>query len=101
MTSTDTLKRTARQPSELLSDPAIVTVSVSQAAEILGVARSTAHAHYKRTGELAPGVPVLRVGKRCVVSLAHLRAALGLPEPSERYEAHMRSVLGLSEPSVL
>jgi hypothetical protein len=82
MTFTDTHKRPAQLPSELLADPARVTVSVSQAAEILGVARSTAHAHYKRTGELAPGVPVLRVGKRCVVSLAHLRTVLGLAQPS-------------------
>jgi hypothetical protein len=81
MTTTDTPKRTARTPADLLADPDIVTVSVSQASTILGVARSTAHAHYKRTGELAPNVPVLKVGKRCVVSLAHLRAVLGLPEP--------------------
>ena len=82
MTFTDTHIRPAQLASELLADPARVTVSVSQAAEILGVARSTAHAHYKRTGELAPGVPVLRVGKRCVVSLAHLRTVLGLAQPS-------------------
>ena len=81
MTATDTLNPTKRQPADLLADPHLVTVSMTQAAEILGVARSTAHAQYKRTGELVPNVPVLRVGKRCVVSLAHLRAALGLPEP--------------------
>lgn len=81
MTNTDTPKHTTRTPAELLADPDIVTVSVSQASTILGVARSTAHAHYKRTGELAPNVPVLKVGKRSVVSLAHLRAVLGLPEP--------------------
>ena len=80
MTNPTELDRAAKSPAELLSDPNLVTVSVSQAARILGVARSTAHAHYKRTGELAPNVPVLKVGKRCVVSLAHLRAALGLAE---------------------
>ena len=80
MTNTTEHNRAAKSPAELLSDPNLVTVSVSQAARILGVARSTAHAHYKRTGELAPNVPVLKVGKRCVVSLAHLRAALGLAE---------------------
>jgi hypothetical protein len=82
MTAPNAEIRTKRQPAELLSDPHIVTVSITEAAEILGVARSTAHAHYKRTGELVPSVPVLRVGKRCVVSLAHLRAALGLPKLS-------------------
>lgn len=70
-----------KQPADLLKDPELVTVSVSQAAQILGVARSTAHKQYSTTGLLMPGVPVLKVGKRCVVSLAHLRAALGLPEP--------------------
>ena len=80
MTNTTEHNRAEKSPAELLSDPNLVTVSVSEAARILGVARSTAHAHYKRTGELAPNVPVLKVGKRCVVSLAHLRAALGLAE---------------------
>jgi hypothetical protein len=80
MTHTTEHNQTPKSPAELLSDPNLVTVSVSQAAQILGVARSTAHAHYKRTGELAPNVPVLKVGKRSVVSLAHLRAVLGLAE---------------------
>jgi hypothetical protein len=71
-----------KQPADLLKDPELVTVSVSQAAQILGVARSTAHKQYSTTGLLMPGVPVLKVGKRCVVSLAHLRSALGLPDPS-------------------
>lgn len=82
MTKPSTLTKTRRQPAELLADPDLVTVSITEAAEILGVARSTAHAQYKRTGELVPNVPVLKVGKRCVVSLAHLRAALGLPKLS-------------------
>ena len=69
-----------QNPAELLADPARVTVSVSQAAAILGVAKSTAHNTYKTTGFLCSGVPVLRVGKRCVVSVAHLRSALGLDD---------------------
>lgn len=68
-------------PADLLDDPSVVTLSVSQAARILGVARTTAHHAYTATGELVAGVPVLRVGRRCVVSAAHLRAALGRPEP--------------------
>ena len=44
------------QPLDLLRDPNRVTVSVSQAAQILGIAKSTAHAAYKATGYLAAGV---------------------------------------------
>ena len=69
-----------QNPVELLADPTRVTVSVSQAAAILGVAKSTAHNTYKTSGFLCAGVPVLRVGKRCVVSVAHLRTALGLDD---------------------
>ena len=70
-------------PKDLLTDPSRVTVSVSQASRILGIAKSTAHNAYKSSGFLCPGVPVLRIGKRVVVSTAHLRAALGLPEPQQ------------------
>lgn len=65
----------------LLADPDRLTITVSEAAEILGVAISTAHHHHKTTGEIIPGVPVLRVGRRCLVPTAALRTALGLPEP--------------------
>lgn len=68
-------------PLDLLTDPGLVTVSISQAATILGIAKSTASASYRSTGFLLDGVPVLRIGKRCVVSVHHLRAALGMPEP--------------------
>jgi hypothetical protein len=68
-------------PTDLLADPLKIAISVSQAAAILGVARTTALHAYKATGELIAGVPVHRVGRRCVVSTAHLRAALGLPDP--------------------
>jgi hypothetical protein len=47
-------------PTDLLTDPTRVTVSVSQASRILGIAKSTAHNAYKGTGFLCPGVPVLR-----------------------------------------
>ena len=74
---------TKHQPSpiDLLTDPDLVSVSVSPAAAILGIAKSTASAAYRSTGFLLDGVPVVRVGKRCVVSVFHLRAALGMPEP--------------------
>jgi hypothetical protein len=63
---------------ELLLDPTRATVSVSQAAAILGVAKSTAHAAYKSTGYLSSGVPVMQIGRRYAVSVFHLRAALGM-----------------------
>jgi len=72
----------APQLRELLNDPNRVTVSASEAAAILGIARSTAHNLYTRTGQLCDGVPVLRFGRRAVVSTCHLRAVLGLPEPT-------------------
>lgn len=66
----------------LLDDPNVVTVSVETARRLLGVGRTTAITAYRTTGHLTTGVPVIRVGRRCVVSTAHLRAALGRPEPS-------------------
>ena len=40
-----------------------MTVSVSQAAKMLGISRAAAFSRAKR-GELAPGVPALRLGRR-------------------------------------
>ena len=65
---------------ELLSDPTRLTLSMAQAAEVLGISKSTASHHFRRTGNLTEGVRVLRIGKRCVVSCAELRRALGLPD---------------------
>jgi hypothetical protein len=65
----------------LLNTPHRSTVSIEQAASILGIAKSTAHHANRRTGFLMDGVPVFRVGRKCLVSVAHLRAALGLVEP--------------------
>lgn len=70
-----------QEPLALLTDPRRVTISVSQASAILGIAKSTAHNAYKSTGHLADGVPVMRVGRRYVVSVFHLRAALGIEQP--------------------
>jgi hypothetical protein len=55
---------------------------MSQAAAILGIAKSTAHKVVHETGRLCEGVPVLRFGKRQVVSTFHLRAALGIDLPA-------------------
>lgn len=69
------------EPLALLTDPARLTVSASQACAILGIAKSTGHHAYKATGQLADGIPVMKVGRRYVVSVIHLRSALGLPTP--------------------
>ena len=74
-------KKPQRTATELLNDPAIATVSLLQASLILGVGRTTAHNNFKRSGFVADGVPAIRVGKRIVVSIAHLRSALGMAEP--------------------
>ena len=69
--------QTTSDVANLLDDPNRTTVTVTQAATILGVSAATAHHAHRRTGYLLDGVPVLRVGRRCVVSTAHLRIALG------------------------
>lgn len=76
--------RNAPTALELLNDPHRVTLSMAQAALVLGISKSTASHQYKRTGYLTEGVRVLRIGKRCVVSVAELRKALGLTEASEQ-----------------
>ena len=65
----------------VLNDPHVLTVSLAVAAQLVGVARSTATDNHKRNGYLMPGVPVIKIGSRCIVSTTHLRAALGLAEP--------------------
>lgn len=71
-------------PTEILNDPKRVCVSMSEAAEILGIAKSTAHSAYSATGSLIEGVPVMRVGKRLIVSLFALRAALAIESAAEQ-----------------
>ncbi len=62
-----------------------MTVTVSQAATILGIAKSTAHKNYKKTGYLLDGdlVPVLVCGSRTIVPIAHLREVLNYPSPAQ------------------
>jgi hypothetical protein len=70
------------QTPSVLTDPNTLTVSLAVAAQLVGVARSTATDSHKRNGYLMPGVPVIRIGRRCIVSTSHLRAALGIADPS-------------------
>jgi hypothetical protein len=71
---------------EILTDPNRLTISVAEAARILGIARTTAHYAYTHTGYLIEGVPVMTIStgstrERRVVSTTHLRAALGIAMP--------------------
>jgi hypothetical protein len=82
-TNTGNTKDMTKQPDtrtdiELLNDPTVLTVSIDVAARLLGVAKTTAHHHYTRTGHVVTGVPVLRSGRRVLVPTQALRKALGL-----------------------
>ena len=60
------------------TNPKVLVISLAHACEILGIAYSTGTHAYKNTGCLVEGVPVLRVGKRCIVSALLLRQKLGI-----------------------
>lgn len=82
-TDHETQTNAKANPAALLLDPRRVSVSMSQAASILGIAKSSAHKAVRETGQLCDGLPVLRIGKRQVVSTFHLRALLGVVLPDE------------------
>ena len=52
------------------------TLTIPEAAELLGVSRDTAYEDAK-SGELA-GVPVISIGRRLVIPRARLLAVLGI-----------------------
>ena len=58
---------------------ASATLTIPEAAELLGIGRSLAYEIATRDGELA-SVPVIRVGRRLVIPEARLLAVLGLNE---------------------
>lgn len=64
-----------------LNDPATNTLNLGEVALVLGVARTTVYHAAKRTNRVMDGVPVIRVGTRCLVSAYALRQALGLNDP--------------------
>jgi len=55
------------------------TISIPDAAKVLGISRGTAYAHAK-SGTLA-GVRVLSLGSRRVLPTAELRSVVGLDKP--------------------
>ena len=78
--------RRTRQPKpkpddllDLLRDRHVGAISLTDAAKIVGVAPSTAHAHFIATGEFL-GIKVGQIGNRRVVSCQALRAFLGIEE---------------------
>ena len=94
--------RKRRTPFELLDDPSVVTVTVSQAAQILGISKSTAHKNYRSTGFLLNGdlVPVLSCGSRTIVSLEHLRRVLNYPTPiADAHQDAIDRVLNNGQPN--
>jgi hypothetical protein len=66
-----------------LFNPTVLFISLNEASQLLGIAKSTAHKAVKETGELCPGVPVKQVSntRRFVVSTAHLRSIYGANNP--------------------
>ena len=62
-----------------LWSPSKATLTIPEAAKLLGVGRNLAYQSAAEDGELA-GVPVIRVGRRMVVPRARLLAALGLTD---------------------
>ena len=71
---------------DLLYDTSVHAISVADAADILGIARSTASHAIRKTGVLVEGVPVMRAGKRQLVSTTHLRDVLGIPQPLRLFD---------------
>lgn len=68
---------------DLLSDPNRLTITIPEAADILGISRSTAYDAVHATGRLVEGVPAIRIAtgsnrERLVISTAHLRKVLGM-----------------------
>ena len=64
------------------------TLTVTEAANLLGISRNTAYDVVRRDGELA-GVPVIRVGRRLLLPRTRLLIVFGLEE----------KVMDLDEPS--
>lgn len=74
-----------RNAKELLDDPTVLVVSLEEAAQLLGISRSTAWRSQKATGEVCSGVPVLRSGSSIRVPTSFIRKAIGLdPIPTPK-----------------
>ena len=72
----DVATMNAKRPD--FTNPKVLVISLAHACEILGIAKSTGTHAYQNTGYLIEGIPVLTVGKRCIVSAILLREKLGI-----------------------
>jgi hypothetical protein len=59
------------------------TLTIEQAALVLGISRWSAYEQARRND----GIPVIRLGRRLIVSTARLRAMLGEIEPMNKNSA--------------
>jgi Helix-turn-helix domain len=66
-----------------MTPPEPLTMSVEQAAKLLGVGRSAAYADVRATGRLA-GIEVIRCGRRILVPRLRFERALGLEKGDGR-----------------
>lgn len=66
--------------------PVSATLTVPEAARLLGIGRNLAYEIAAREGEIA-GVPVIRVGRRLLIPLARLLEVLGLDDDSTRSDS--------------
>jgi hypothetical protein len=66
--------------------PVSATLTVPEAARLLGIGRNLAYEIASRDGEIA-GVPVIRVGRRLLIPLARLLEVLGLNDDSTQFES--------------
>ena len=64
--------------------PVSATLTVPEAAQLLGIGRNLAYEIVGRDGEIA-GVPVIRVGRRLLIPLARLLEVLGLDDDPTRF----------------
>ena len=64
---------------------ASATLTVPEAARLLGIGRNLAYDIAARDGDIA-GLPVIRVGRRLLIPLARLLEVLGLDNDSTRFE---------------
>lgn len=65
--------------------PVSATLTIPEAAKLLGIGRNLAYEIAGRDGEIA-GVPVIRVGRRLLIPLARLLEVLGLDDDPTRSE---------------
>lgn len=84
-TQVSTQEKSAQERAiQRMFDPSVLYLSLNEAAQLLGIAKSTAHKAVKETGQLLPGVPVQRVSntRRFIVSTFHLRTHWGANSPT-------------------